>query len=124
MANKVTRFFQKSMALIKGDTDTAIILHNETKAQSYINIQLSNLAAEILDRQDRLATAKENFDKALTSPGVKIGSKDSYIPGIKRAQGEIDAAQASLDEATESQKYYTDLLATLTEKVDEVVAEK
>lgn len=112
------RFVQKALAFIKGDKDEALVLHNATKAEAAIEVQLGNLKGEIADRQQNVVDAEEALERAKYPSDTKITDRTAYIKSIAAAQERLDKANEALYQANESNDYYTALLAEITAKVD------
>lgn len=112
-----TRFVQKFLALVTGDKNEQLALYNATKAESAIELQLANLKADIVQKKADVAEAEEAYE-ATIFPTEKINSGSVYIQNIADAKENVDAAKESLEEALESEKFYKNMLAQITEKVD------
>lgn len=117
MSRKVTNFAKQALALLTGDTDTAIVMANERKCNSALESQIAVLKGKVVDQEEAVNEAKEALNKA-KFPTTKVDNREYYLQGVVRAQDRVDAAQEALAETNDKIAYWEALVAEYAEQVD------
>lgn len=107
-----SNFVKEVLARLTGDTDQAVALKNQRKANAAIEGQLAALKSRQVNAEDTVTEAQEALGNA-KYPTVLIASSESYIAGIKTATEKLNSAQDALDAVNESLKFFGDLKANL-----------
>jgi major membrane immunogen (membrane-anchored lipoprotein) len=104
-------FIKEVVGRLKGDDAEVKGAKIGRKAISAVEGQIAALKCRIVDLESTKENAEEGLKDALYPTEVFSDNK-AYCDNIVRKQQAVDAAADSLDEATESLKYFEDLLAT------------
>lgn len=102
-------FVKEVVARIKGDDAEALANKIARKALSAVESQIAALNARQVDLEN---TVEDNQDKLKEAkfPTTMFSENASYIHTIKRAQDQLDASVADLEDVKESLKYFNELL--------------
>lgn len=104
----VSNFVKSVMARIQGDDSKVVALHNERKAQTAIDSQISSLVSKQVDDEELVREAQEELHAA-KYPTTKITDNKLYIQNIVAAQKKLDTAEETLKQTNDSIEFYKNL---------------
>jgi hypothetical protein len=107
--SKFSKFVQSTIALLTGDTDTALALKNERLASAAIKGQLSALEGELVKNEVAVENAEDALKKSIY-PTSLISNQESYVDGVLSAQEKLDEAVEKLDSTKKTIEYLNSLL--------------
>lgn len=116
MSNEVTKgklFLQEVLNRLTGDNDAAKAAQITRKSLSAFEGQIAALNAQLVDDENTLEDAKTALNNAIY-PINLFKDNRNYCALIVDAQEAIDEAQETVDNTTNSIKYFQDLLAKVT----------
>lgn len=97
------------LALVKGDKDEQLALHNERRAGSAIKKQIHNLEDRKTTLEEQLSDANERLEEAKYPTTYKLSESSNYCAIIKTAQAAVDKIMDDIADADASIKYFEGL---------------
>jgi chromosome segregation ATPase len=107
-------FAQTLLALVKGDKDEQLALHNERRAASAIKKQIHSLEDRKTSLEEELEDANDKLKEAKYPTTYKLGENSNYCSNIKTAQEKVDTIQEEIKNIEESIKYFEGLKKELS----------
>jgi hypothetical protein len=105
----LSNYCKTALALIKGDKDEQLVLHNERRSASAIKKQIHNLEDRKTSLEEQLSDANENLIQAKYPTTYKLGESSNYCAKIREAQAAVDKIIDDIADADESIKYFEGL---------------
>lgn len=102
-------FIEKIVAYIKGDDATVKAAKIQTKAKSYIKMEIGNADVALLKAQDEIDSAQERLDNYICNNG-STDFKDDYVDLIVKAQNDLEDKKAEKESIENTKKFLVNLL--------------
>jgi hypothetical protein len=93
---KMVSFVKQFVALVEGDTAEAKGQKVFRQADSALNTHIAILTGELVAKEDAVAAAKENQEKALVNFGKEITDRDTYVSNLYKAENAVIEAEEAL----------------------------
>ena len=108
---EISIFLQKGFAILKGDTEEAMLLANEKKCIRFVKTQINALENKVDDLQSKVQDAKDAEDLAIY-PVTPVSSEggQSYVDGIVEAGNKVKRAEKELKNAQETLLVFKQIL--------------
>lgn len=93
-------FITGVMAILTGDTDTQTAVKIQRQAVSALKVQISNMDANTINKEDAVTEAKANLEKAFVNNGKVMDGESgraTYVANLLSAKNAVTEAQEALD---------------------------
>jgi len=95
-STKMVSFVKQFISLVEGDTAEARGQKVFRQADSALNTHIAILTGELVAKEDAVAAAKENQEKALVNFGKEISDRDNYVSNLYRYENAVIQAEEAL----------------------------
>jgi len=85
---------------------------------SALNTQIAIAQGELVSKEDKLETSKENLDKARINNGVEIINNESYVENLLQAHNSVTIAENDLKKHQAKIEFLQVTLKGLSEEVE------
>ena len=114
-----SKFVKSLVAFCEGDDVEAKARRIQRRAQSLVTMAVSSKDNDILKAEDEITLAKEKLEEAIYNNGKLDFNEKTYVENIVKAKNALTDAEEQLESEKDTLAYLKEVLAQVTEGIDE-----